>query len=81
MSLDVLLEPIPDRNQKEPCKVGRILAGLAEPYKSALEGLLATSYENGGLGSDALTERINKAGFEVGATVVHRHRRGKCTCA
>jgi hypothetical protein len=81
MNLEALLEPIPDRNKKQPCKVGRILEQLEEPYLTAVLGLLAHTYENGGLASEALADRFNKAGFEVGATVVHRHRKGMCTCA
>jgi len=79
MSLDVLLEPIPAK-EVEPCKVGRMLADLDDPYKSALANLLNLSYANGGMSDEALAERINKAGLKVGASVINRHRRGKCHC-
>lgn len=80
MNLDALLEPIPDRNQKQPCKVGRIVAGLEEPYKSALTTLLATSYADGGLADEAIQKRMDAAGLQVGATVINRHRKLTCTC-
>jgi hypothetical protein len=81
MSLDILLEPVIDRShEKLPCKVGRILASLDDPYKTALVTLLGTAYSHGGLSDEALTERIKLAGFPVGASVVNRHRRNKCAC-
>lgn len=81
MNLEALLEPIPDRNQKEPCKVGRILNDLEGVYKTALSDLLEKPYSAGGLSDEALTDRLNRAGFSVGSTVVRRHRRKGCTCA
>lgn len=80
MSLDVLLEPIPDRNKKEPCKIGRILADLQEPYKGALTTLLATSYADGGLADEAVAARMKAAGLPVGSKTVYKHRRQQCTC-
>jgi hypothetical protein len=81
MSLDILLEPVPERLPIQPlCKVGKFQTDLAEPYKSALAALLTTSFNDGGLTDETLTERLNKAGLSVGATVVNRHRRSKCCC-
>ena len=80
MSLDALLAPVPDRNAKHPCKVGRTIEELAEPYKSALVNLLATRYADGGLSDEALQGRLSDAGLEIGVTILNRHRRGLCTC-
>lgn len=80
MSLEALLAPIPDRNAKHPCKVGRIVEELAEPYKSALVNLIVTRYADGGLSDEALEARLKDAGLEVGTTIINRHRRGSCTC-
>lgn len=79
MSLDILLEPIPAKHQ--PCKLARIIAGLEEPYQSALKKLVETSWRDGGLSDSDLRQRMLKAGIEVGATVIHYHRRGICACA
>jgi hypothetical protein len=80
MSLDILLEPITRATEKLPCKVGRFQLTLDEPYRSALVTLLETTYQLGGLSDEDLTQRLNQAGCDVGATVVYKHRRGKCTC-
>ncbi len=79
MNLDALLEPLPARNQ-EACKVGRILADLQDPYKTALINLLDTLYADGGLADEALAARMNAAGLPVGAKTVYKHRRKQCTC-
>jgi len=79
MSLDVLLEPIPVKT-KTPCKVGRVLASLDDPYKTALLTLLDTRFVDGGLADDAVAERLERAGFDVGATTVRSHRKGTCSC-
>lgn len=81
MSLDVLLEPIPERSTNKRCKVGRFADGLPEKYQKALVESVALLAEFGGLTDQELTERLNKAGLSVGATVVHLHRRGKCACS
>lgn len=79
MDLDVLLEPVPDRGS-EPCKVGRILASLEDPYRTALWGLLSTQIEDGGLSAEQLQVRMTKAGVPVGASAIRRHRAKRCTC-
>lgn len=80
MSLDALLEPIPDRHKTELCKVGKHVESLAEPYKSALVNLLDTPWANGGLSDEAIWERMKKADLPVGATVINRHRTKRCIC-
>ena len=80
MNLDALLAPLPDRNKTLPCKVGRILETLEDPYKTALINLLDTEYDNGGLSAEQLEQRMKQAGLEVGATVLRRHRRKQCGC-
>ena len=79
MSLEALLEPVPER-VKEKCKVGRIVDDLAEPYKSALALKLDLSYANGGLADEELARLLKAAELPVGATIINRHRRGRCTC-
>lgn len=80
MSLDVLLEPIPEP-EKKLCKVGNILAGLEEPYRSALQGLISRPYSDGGYTDEVLQRRMTEAGITVGVSVINRHRRGICLCA
>ena len=78
--MDALLAPLPDRNISLPCKVGRILETLEDPYKTALINLLVTPYEDGGLSAEQLEQRMKQAGLEVGATVIRRHRKKQCGC-
>jgi hypothetical protein len=80
MGLELLLEPAAGTIPGKPCKVARTLTGLAEPYRSALENLLATPYRLGGLTDEALALKLRQAGIPVGATLLNRHRRGLCTC-
>lgn len=80
MNLDALLAPLPDRNISLPCKVGRILESLEDPYKTALLSLLAQDVDQGGLSSEQLQVRLKEAGLEVGATAIRRHRRKQCGC-
>ena len=79
MNLDLLLAPIPERTV-QPCKVGRIVDELQEPYKGALLALLNHAYADGGISDEALTDRMRAAGLDVGASVVNRHRKNRCTC-
>lgn len=80
MSLDVLLEPVPEK-QAEPCKVMRLVESLAEPYRTALFGLVNTQVADGGLSVDALAQRIRAAGLgSIGTTTLNKHRRAVCTC-
>lgn len=81
MSLEILLEPVPERVRVALCKVGRFYAELPEKYQTALDGLLFTSYADGGLNDDELTVRLREAGCDVGSTVVRRHRKKTCVCA
>lgn len=81
MSLDVLLEPVPSRDEERFCKVGKFHLGLPEKYQVALGELIRIRFEDGGLTDQELTERLRQAGLVVGATVVHLHRRGKCACS
>lgn len=80
MSLDALLEPMPERNMTRPCKIGQFHLGLEEPYKTALTNLLETSYQDGGMSDEHVTSRLSQAGLKVGATLVNRHRRRLCSC-
>ena len=80
MSLDVLLDPIPDRNPAVPCKVGRIISDLEEPYKSAVVNLVSTSWPDGGLTDEQLASRLTKAGFPIGASTIRTHRKAMCNC-
>lgn len=80
MDLNVLLEPVAQDRAPGPCKVARIVASLEEPYRSALDRLVSTKYQDGGLADEALAARMKAAGVPAGATVINRHRRGQCTC-
>ncbi len=80
MSLDILLEPVPDRAVVRLCKVGKFHTDLPEQYQKALHDLLTISYEDGGLTHEELTDRLRKAGCDVGATVVRKHRKLQCAC-
>lgn len=79
MSLDILLAPIPE---PEPtlCKLGKIIAALDEPYKTALVNLTNQNYADGGMSDEALTERLHQAELPIGSTIVNRHRRQVCAC-
>ena len=79
MNLDALLEPIPQRHTR-PCKLGQALIELDEPYKTALQNLVTTEHENGGLTAAKLAQRLADAGLNISATVVHMHRKGQCSC-
>lgn len=78
-SLDILLEP---RAPEPPkfCKVGKILADLDEPYKTALINILELPYASGGFSDEEITTRMTEAGIPAGHTIINRHRRGRCTC-
>lgn len=78
MNLDALLEPSENLNQ--PCKLGRIMAGLNEPYRSALENLIAVPFADGGESDARLRGRLAKAGLYVSQPVIYRHRHGECSC-
>lgn len=78
MNLDALLEPA--ENLRQPCKLGRIVNGLEEPYKSALETLIAVPYVDGGESDSALRVRLSKAGLHVSQPVIYRHRTHECSC-
>ena len=80
MSLEALLAPLPSRGTSEPCKVGRYLARLLDPYRGALVSLLTTSYADGGLSDEALSARMRDAELPVSPTILNRHRRGLCAC-
>jgi hypothetical protein len=80
MSLDILLEPIPERNMTQPCKVGRIVESLTDPHKTALINLLKVEPADGGMTAEDLQIRLQEAGLEVGATAIRRHRKQRCNC-
>lgn len=80
MNLDALLAPLPDRNVTLPCKIGRLVESLEDPYKTALQKLLATDYDQGGLSAEQLEQRMKEAGLEAGATAIRRHRKRQCGC-
>ena len=80
MSLDALLEPLPDRNAPKLCKVGSIIDSLQDPYKSALHNLLIVSYDDGGASDEAIADRMKTAGLPVGARTIYQHRKKRCAC-
>lgn len=81
MSLEILLEPIPDRaSVVRLCKVGKFHIDLPEQYQVALQQLITLSYQDGGLTDEELTDRLRKAGCDVGSTVVRKHRKQQCAC-
>lgn len=80
MSLDVLLEPVVQKDVNRRCKVGAFYDSLEEKYQTALYGLLFTKPEDGGISTLDLKARLKVAGVEVGDTVLHNHRNGKCVC-
>lgn len=80
MSLDVLLEPVVPKEVVRRCKVGLFYDSLEEKYQTALFGLLFTRVEDGGLTTPDLRARLKQAGCDVGDTVLHNHRKGKCAC-
>lgn len=82
MNLDALLEPVPEQvKTKEPCKMGKTVEGLEDVYKTALIDLLAKPHSEGGLTDEAIADRLKRAGLPVSATVINRHRKGRCVCA
>lgn len=80
MSLDALLEPVPDRDRVHPCRLGQAIIDLEEPYKAALRELVARKYQDGGLSDRELFKRLELAGIHVSASVIHYHRRKICSC-
>lgn len=80
MNLDLLLEPVEAKKPK-PCKVAQTISALEDPYKSALEALVAQDYSAGGLSDAELSKRLMQAGLNLGSTVIHYHRRSVCSCA
>ncbi len=80
MNLDALLAPIPDRNKSLPCKLGRIVESLEDPYKGALLQLIATDHTQGGLSPEGLEVRMREAGLEIGASAIRKHRSSQCSC-
>lgn len=80
MNLDALLAPLPESNKTLPCKVGRIVLSLEDPYKTALTNLLANDHSEGGLTAESLEARMREAGLEVSASVIRKHRRHACSC-
>lgn len=79
MNLDALLEPVPGR-YTQPCKVGRIVAKLEDPYKTALITMLASAYVDGGFSDTMIRTRLTSAGFQVSTPVIWRHRNNQCSC-
>lgn len=80
-ALDVLLQdaPVRTRNNRtlsNRCVVGKIVAELPEPYKTALVNQLVDrvypEYE--------VHARLKAAGLQASTSAVGRHRRGQCVC-
>ena len=76
--LDALLAP--PESLATPCKLGRIIDKLNDPYKTALIGLLEVPFADGGESDTAIRERLYKAGFPVSQAVIYRHRNKQCSC-
>jgi hypothetical protein len=79
MSLETLLAPIPSRVTKL-CRVGRIIEGLDEPYKTAVINLVNLHRANGGLTEAELSSRFAEANLQASASVIYTHRSGHCAC-
>jgi hypothetical protein len=80
MDLDVLLAPVPEKGYAGPCKVGRIVDSLEDPYRSALITLLNSDVPDGGMSAEQLQTRMAQAGLKVGASAIRRHRARGCSC-
>lgn len=78
-NLDALLAPT-TVYAGTPCNLARTLAGLPEPYKTALNDMLALPYADGGLTDHDITARMKSAGLRSSDSTVHRHRHHKCSC-
>lgn len=61
MNLDALLAPLPERNKTLPCKIGRIVLSLEDPYRTALSNLLEHDHATGGLTAEDLETRMKEA--------------------
>jgi len=79
MNLDVLLKPI-EPKPAVSCKSRKLIEGLEEPYKSALDALIHNDPDNGGLSPNKAAARIVEAGLDLSAHSIYRHRIGACAC-
>lgn len=82
MNLEALLEPTPERiTTKEPCKVGRHVAEMPADIQQKVSAGLAKLYADGGMTDEEWADRFKRAELPVSATVINRHRKGRCNCA
>lgn len=78
MGLEALLAERPEPVRL--CKVGRIVASLEDPYRTALIDLLAVTYVDGGESDGEISARLKSAGLPASGAHINRHRRGVCSC-
>jgi hypothetical protein len=78
MNLDALLEPA--ENMVQPCKLGRIIEAIPEPYKAALLALVNKPFADGGESDNSIRVRLFKAGYPCSSPVIYRHRNNQCSC-
>lgn len=64
----------------KPCVIQRIIDGLPEEYKVALNQQMTTLFRDGGPSDFDIYKRMTLAGFKVSPATVNRHRGNKCSC-
>lgn len=62
------------------CLIGRTLDALTDPHKSALQKILDTAANQGGLSAAQVAKLMKEAGLRSSETTVTRHRLGTCAC-
>lgn len=78
MGLDALLAERSDKT--DPCKLGRLIATLEEPYRAALNTLLSVAYVDGGESDREIAHRLRLADLPMSQATINRHRVGTCGC-
>lgn len=69
-----------DYGTQKLCVIGRHLLDLDEPYRSALEKLVTSSWQDGGFTEFTVAQVMNESGLKGSPTSVLRHRRELCIC-
>lgn len=62
------------------CLIGRALVEVPQEYRSALERVVNTRWDEGGLTPEEAALVMNESGLKASATALTRHRRGLCLC-
>ena len=65
----------------EPCIIGRSIRDIPDPYKTALQNIVALPWGDGGFTDAQVAQAMKAAGLRSSETSVRRHRRGFCTCS